>query len=137
MEKAIRVLCTRRGDFWEVSEQHAAIAKALELPILTRNGEPSLGIPDHAFDHWAGKLKAATRIDLIKSTGQRPPIFTEREALRIAINTLHLAHNQFCAGMHSAAKIRRDGQHTSDFDILVFGRDETLRTIERLASFAD
>jgi DNA mismatch repair ATPase MutS len=68
MEKFHRVLCLRCGDFWEVSEKHDVIAKALELPNLTRNGQAHLGIPDHAFDNWAQKLKANFNIEIIKET---------------------------------------------------------------------
>ncbi|PNU05803.1 hypothetical protein A8V01_14655 [Novosphingobium guangzhouense] len=48
----------RRGDFYEVTGPDApAIAKALGVAVTkTREGEPLVGIPAHAFDSWAADL---------------------------------------------------------------------------------
>lgn len=48
----------RRGDFFELSGEHApTLAAALELVVTERDGLPNIGIPVHSFD----SLKPAMR----------------------------------------------------------------------------
>ena len=58
------------GDFYEMYGKNAEIgAEVLGLRMLSKNGSPMVGFPDHVKDEYSAKLREAGYTVLIEGTG--------------------------------------------------------------------
>lgn len=70
------------GDFYEMHGKNADVgAEVLGLRMLSKNGQPMVGFPDHVKDEYSAKLREAGYTVLIEQTFELNP--PKREAERI------------------------------------------------------
>ena len=71
------------GDFYEMYGKNAEIgAEVLGLRMLSKNGQPMVGFPDHVKDEYSAKLREAGYTVLIEQAFELPPPKREPEKLQ-------------------------------------------------------
>ena len=73
------------GDFYEMYGKNAEIgAEVLGLRMLSKNGSPMVGFPNHVKDEYSAKLREAGYTVLIEQAFELNPPKREAEKLRAA-----------------------------------------------------
>lgn len=71
------------GDFYEMYGKNAEVgAEVLGLRMLSKNGQPMVGFPDHVKDEYSAKLREAGYIVLIEQAFELNPPKREAEKLQ-------------------------------------------------------